>query len=190
MGRYMSEHSPQKWFNLEERFFKDMDQQLLARLKEQQQLEQSAESIMQVTGITDKDLAEEIAKLNVSVETLSAFRLVPLVAVAWADDRIDSSERFEITKAAEQTGIQADDPAMTMLNAWTERRPGPELLDAWCDYTRSLCGSINEQQRHVLKQEVLRQVRAVAEATGGMLGFGSVSPSEQATINRIDEALS
>ena len=186
----MSEHSPQKWFNLEERFFKDMDQQLIARLQEQQQLEKSAESIMQVTGIADQHLAEEIARLNVSVETLAAFRLVPLVAVAWADDLVDSSERFEITKAAEQTGIRADEPAMAMLNAWTERRPGSELLDAWCDYTQALCASINEQQRAALKQEIMRQVRAVAEATGGLLGFGSVSPSEQATIKRIEAALS
>jgi hypothetical protein len=186
----MSEHSPQKWFNLEEHFFKHVDQQLLERLKDQQQLEKSAASIMQVTGITDHHLAEEIARLNVSVETLAAFRLVPLVAVAWADDRVDSSERFEITKAAEQAGIRGDDPAMAMLNAWTEQRPGPELLDAWCDYTHALCASINGEQRTALKREVMRQVRAVAEATGGVLGFGSISPSERSTMKRIEEALS
>lgn len=186
----MSDHSPQRWFNLEEQFFKGLDQQLLNKLQEQTQLEQTAESIKQVIGIDDPALAEEIARLNVSVETLAAFRLTPLVAVAWADERVDSSERSVIARAAEKAGLRGDDPSMELLMSWTERRPGPELLDAWCDYTRALCSSLNEEQRHALKREIMRQVRDVAEATGGMLGFGSVSPNEQATMKRVEEALS
>lgn len=185
----MSENSPQRWFNLEEHFFQNVDQHLLAKLREDGNIEKTADSIMQVIGVDDRALAEEIARLNVSVETLAAFRLTPLVAVAWADDRIDSSERYQITRAAEQSGIRSDDAAMQLLNAWTEKRPSGELLDAWCDYTRALCAALNEEQRRALKHEILRQVRAVAEATGGLLGFGSISPSEQATIQRIEQAL-
>lgn len=186
----MSDHSPQRWFNLEEQFFKGLDQQLLTKLQEQTQLEQTAESIKQVIGIDDPALAAEIAKLKISVETLSAFRLTPLVAVAWADERVDSNERAVIAQAAEKSGLRSDDAAMELLISWTTKRPAPELLDAWCDYTRALCASLNEEQRHALKREIMRQVRDVAEATGGLLGFGSVSPNEQATIKRVEEALS
>lgn len=186
----MSQNSPQRWFNLEEHFFHDVDQHLLDKLREQASVEQSADAIMQVMGINDKGLAAEIAKIDITVETLAAFRLAPLVAVAWADDRVEENERYVITRTAEKAGLKADDPAMKLLESWTARRPSTELLDAWCDYTKSLCASLNEEHRQVLKKEVMEQVNAVAEASGGFLGFGSVSPSEKAVIERIEKSLS
>jgi uncharacterized tellurite resistance protein B-like protein len=185
----MSQNSPQRWFNLEEHFFHDVDQHLLDKLREQASVEQSAEAIMRVMGITDRALAEEIAKINITVETLAAFRLAPLVAVAWADDRIEENERYVITTAAEKSGMKPEDAAMKLLESWTVRRPSAELLEAWCDYTKSLCGSLSEEHRRVLKQEVMEQVNAVAHASGGFLGFGSVSPSEKDVIARIESSL-
>lgn len=186
----MSQNSPQRWFNLEEHFFHDVDQHLLEKLRDQASVEKSAAAIMQVLGITDHTLAEEIAKIDITVETLAAFRLAPLVAVAWADDRIEENERYVITRAAEKSGMKPDDPAMKLLEIWTARRPSVELLDAWCDYTKSLCGSLNEEHRRVLKQELMEQVNAVAHASGGFLGFGSVSPSEKEVIRRIEDSMS
>ena len=186
----MSNHSPQQWFNLEERFFANMDQELLGKLREQISTDQSAEAILRVTGLNDKKLGEEIAALKITPETLSAFRLTPLVAVAWADDRVEENERYVITQAAEKSGMGADDPAMQMLKSWTERRPPNDLFEAWCDYAKALCSSLDEEHRKSLKAEVLREVHAVAEAAGGLLGFGSISPNERALIQQIEQALS
>ncbi len=186
----MSQNSPKQWFNLEEHFYKSVDQRLLDKLRGEMNTAQTAEAIMQVTGISDPALAEEIAAIDVTVETLSAFRLAPMVAVAWADDRIEANERYVISKAAEESGLKPDEPAMKLLDSWTEQRPGAELLDAWCDYARALSQTLNESHRAALKKEIMHQVRAVAEASGGLLGFGSVSPSEKAVIERIEQALS
>ncbi len=186
----MSQNSTQRWFNLEERFFAEMDQQLLDKLKHEMSEKKSADAIMQVTGIGDSHLAEEIAALEITVETLSAFRLAPLVAVAWADDRVEEAERYAIIRAAEKSGLKADDVSMKLLDTWTRRRPGSELLDAWCDYAKALCASLGEQHRAALKKEVLAQVEAVAQASGGFLGFGSVSHGEKAVMKRIEQALS
>lgn len=185
----MSQNSPQKWFNLEEHFFKGVDQELLQKLRGSMETAETAEAIMSVTGIADEQLAAHMAELNVTVETLSAFRLAPLVAVAWADDRVEENERHAITKAAKTSGIEEDDPAMKLLEGWTSQRPGPDLLDAWCDYAKSLSTSLAEPHRESLKKEVMTQVKAVAEAAGGVLGFGSVSASEQETIARIEKSL-
>ena len=186
----MDRHSPQSWFSLEEKFFANVDQALLSVLREQGEIEQTAESIMRVTGINDPLLAAEIAKQKVSVETLSAFRLAPMVAVAWADDRVEENERYVITQAAEKSGISADDPAMKLLASWTEKRPPADLLDTWCDYAKALSASLDETHRLSLRDQILGQAKSVAEATGGLLGFGSVSPNEKATIERIAAALS
>lgn len=186
----MSQNSPKQWFNLEERFFNELDNQLLEKMRGKMTTAQTAEEIMRVTGINDEKLAQEIATMDVTVDTLAAFRLTPLVAVAWADDRVEENERYAIVRAAEKAGISQEDPAMALLQAWTTQRPHAELLDAWCDYAKALSGTLNEEHRATLRKEVMHQVQTVAEASGGVLGFGSVSPSEKAVIARIEAALS
>ncbi len=184
----MSQHSAKQWFKLEELFFSQVDQELLNKMRSEMATVETAEAIIRVTGITDEKLASEIAKINVTVDTLSAFRLAPLVAVAWADDRVESEERDVILAAAAQSGIAADDPAMEMLKNWTTQRPGPELLDTWCEYASALCRSLNEDNRIALRDQLVSQAHKVAEACGGILGFGSISPSEKATLERIEKA--
>lgn len=183
----MDQNSPQKWFNLEEQFYKNLDQQLLNRLREKNQVEHTAESIMQLTGITDQEVAAKIASLNVSSETLAAFRLVPLVAVAWASDHIDADEQYVIDQAAEKSGL--DEASRALLGQWTKNRPGSELLETWCQYAAALVSSLDEAHRRSLRDQVVGQATEVAKASGGVLGFGSISPSEKATIEKIRQAL-
>ncbi len=185
----MSKDSPKQWFNLEERFFSELDQQLLAKLQAEQANTQTAETIMRVSGINDQKLAQEIASMGVTVETLTAFRLVPLVAVAWADDHMEESERYTILLAAEKAGLNEGEPAMELLKAWTAKRPTSELMDTWCEYAKSLSLSLNGEMRTLLKKEILDQIQTVAKAAGGVLGFASVSASEKAVIDRIESAL-
>lgn len=187
---FMSQHSPKQWFNLEERFFSEIDHQLVEKMRSEMATKQNAEAITHVLGINDQRLATEIATLDVTVETLAAFRLVPLVAVAWADDRVEESERYAITTAAEKSGIQKDSAAMDLIATWIKRRPPADLLETWCDYAKSLSASLDEAHRTTLKDEILEQVNAVASAAGGVLGFGSISPGEKATIEKISDSLS
>ena len=154
----MSQHSPKQWFQLEDLFFNEVDQHLLEKLRAEMKTDETAESISRVTGINDSTVAKAIAELDVSTDTLAAFRLAPLVAVAWADDRVEENERYRILQAAEKAGIRADEPAMQLLKNWTEKRPPAALLDAWCDYSAALCASLNESHRATLKTEVLSQV--------------------------------
>ncbi len=186
----MSQNSPKQWFNLEERFFSDVDNKLLEKMRSEMTVSQTAEEIMRVAGINDQKLAAEIAGMNITVETLSAFRLVPLIAVAWADDRIEENECTELQAAAEKAGIGEDSAAMQLVCAWIKRRPSAELLDAWCEYAVALSSSLAGPQREVLKREVLGQVQTIAKSAGGVLGFGAVSNSEQVVIARIEKALS
>jgi hypothetical protein len=186
----MSQNSPKQWFNLEERFFSEIDNKLLEKLRSEMNVSQTAEEIIKVIGINDEKLALEIASMQITVETLSAFRLVPLVAVAWADDRVEESERYAVVVAAEKSGIAKESAAMELVHAWTKRRPSPDLLQAWCDYAKALSQSLEGAHREALKNEVMSQVKTVAEAAGGVLGFGSISSSEKAVIHQIEQALS
>ncbi len=186
----MSQNTPKQWFNLEERFFNEVDNQLLAKLRDEMSSDKTAQEIMRLTGISDEKLAAEIVATNVTVETLAAFRLVPLIAVAWADDLMEENERYAIQLAAEKAGIAQGSASMGLLHIWTQRRPPAELLQTWCEYSRALVASLAGEHRKTLQREILRQVSTVAQASGGVLGFGSISSSEQAIIDQISEALS
>jgi hypothetical protein len=184
----MSQNSPKQWFQLEEVFFRQVDETLLQKLRSEMETAKTAEAIMRVTGIADEALATEMASIHVTVDTLAAFRLVPLVAVAWADDRVESDERDVILKLAEQSGIEKGDPAMDLLESWTKQKPGNELLEAWCEYAGALSNALGAASRERLKEEVVRNAKKVAEACGGVFGFASVSPNEQATMDKIERA--
>lgn len=183
----MDQNSPQKWFNLEEQFYKSLDNQLLEKLRSQADIEQTAESIMKLTGITDGEVAAKIASLKVSPETLAAFCLVPLVAVAWASDDVDADERYVIDQAAKSAGL--DQHCLDLLTSWLNKRPGSELFDTWCSYAKALTASMDESHRVSLRDHIVGQATAVAKASGGVLGIGAISASEKATLDKIKAAL-
>ena len=183
----MDPNSAKRWSNLEEQFFKGVDHQLLGKLREQMEQEQSAEAIMRLTSIGDKALAERIAGLKVAPETLAAFCLVPLVAVAWANDNVDADEKYVIDRAAKSAGL--DDNCLKLLSGWLAARPGSELFDTWCQYAKVLAMSMTETERVAMQKHVVSQATAVAKASGGVLGIGAISPNEKSVLDKISGAL-
>jgi hypothetical protein len=64
-------------------------------------------------------------------------------------------------------------------------------LDAWQAYIAGLCAQLSATERENLRTSLLGQARAVAEAAGGFLGFGSkVSQAEEAMLQTLDRAFS
>jgi hypothetical protein len=183
----MDQHSPQKWFNLEEQFYKSLDNQLLENLRAQSEREQNAESIMKLTGLTDRAVADKLASINIKAETLAAFCLVPLVTVAWADDHVAADESYVIERAASEAGLDAN--CLAILKSWLKTRPGSELFETWCAYSKALAASLNEAERISLRDHVIAKSSAVAKSSGGVLGLGAVSPSEKAALERIKAVL-
>ena len=185
----MAENSPKKWFKLEESFFNGVDQKLLEKLRTQVATEEQATAIQRLTGITDMKVCQAIAALNISVESLAALRLAPLVAVAWADDRVEDNERFQVVQAAEKAGLVRGEASYELLQGWLAQRPSHELFDTWVEYAKSLAQSLDGEARQNLQRTIVAQARTVAEASGGLLRFGSVSPTEKKIIERIEAAL-
>ena len=185
----MAETSPKKWFQLEESFFRDVDHKLMTKLHEQVATEERAAAIQRLTGLTDAKVCRDIAALNISVESLAALRLVPLVAVAWADDRVDDNERFRVIAAAEKAGLTEGEASYDLLKDWLTRRPSHELFETWVEYAKTLAQSLDGESRENFQKTLVGQVRDVAEANGGLFGFGSISHGEKAIIQRVEQAL-
>lgn len=176
---------------LEEAFFAQQDDALKARLRRRQEAAAHREALRSVSGITDEALLDHLVALDVQAGALSALTLIPLVTVAWANNRIEPGERRVILEAARQSGVVPGTEAHALLGAWLERRPGPELFAAWKEYIATITKRLEPSGRLALRDGILRHGREVAEASGGLFPFlrtGSVSPGEQAVLNEIERA--
>jgi hypothetical protein len=62
------------------------------------------------------------------------------------------------------------------------------LLNAWQHYVQGLCERISPQERDALKQELLRDAREAAEASGGFLGMGKISSQEKQVLAKLESS--
>jgi hypothetical protein len=132
---------------------------------------------------------DQLLALKIQPEIVAALRIVPLVAVAWADGSLDEKEREAVLAGAKEAGIPADSAAYALLDAWLKRRPEPYLLAAWTTLVQGTSASLSEPEVRELEASLMERVRRVASASGGVLGLGSkVSKQEAAVLEKLSKA--
>ena len=174
---------------LEEKFFLEKDKELIQALREQTAAKARKRGLAEAAGITYEEVLDQLDDLGVSAETLAALSLIPLIAVAWADGKLDEKELEAVMTAADNAGMHQQHAGHQLLDAWLKRRPDNELLAVWKSYVASLSISLSEEALNDLKNDLLGHARTVAEAAGGILGLGSrVSKAEQAILDELAQA--
>jgi len=167
---------------LEESFFYKQNKDKLAAFKAKRAQAGRVEALASASGLEDTSVLEALDELGVTPIALAAIRLVPLVAVAWADGKLDDRERSAILSAAGEAGIQGDSEAGALLEGWLSEPPEADLVSTWKAYVESLKGTLQVNALASLKEDAIGGARNVAEAAGGILGIGSVSESEKAVL--------
>jgi hypothetical protein len=171
---------------LEDEFFRREDKRLMERLRELQATQTTREALAKASGITEPTILDTLIRLGIRAETVAALSIVPLVEVAWADGTLDARERRAIV---ERSGVAGDSTVGALLEAWLDRRPDPALLEAWIHLVQAMAQQLDAAGLARLKTDVLERARAVASATGGVLGLGSrVSAPEAAMLTRLEAA--
>lgn len=176
---------------LEEAFFARHNEALLRALREADQKRTARGALAAASGIGDEAVLDRLLALGVSAETLAALTLVPLVLVAWADGSLSVEERAAVLAAAQKAGLTHDDLGHRLFEQWLDAPPGPELAEAWKAYARALSAARAPEERAALREAVLGQARAVAEASGGFLGLGigeRISAAERRVLQELAAA--
>ncbi|MFM7736620.1 MAG: hypothetical protein ACKPBU_11660 [Alphaproteobacteria bacterium] len=185
----MSDSFERRRLALEEEFFKKQNDALLEKLRNQVETERPAAVLGRITGITDAKVLDTLVALHVNHETLAAFALYPLVEVAWADGRVDEGEREAVLKAAAEQGIASGTAVHEVLGHLLADEPTPAVRDAWHAWAKALRGRVEPSEADAISASLVRQARAVAEASGGFLGVGRrVNEREQLVIDGIGKA--
>ena len=173
---------------LEEDFFARKDHQLRDKLKATFERELTREQLKAETGVTDPQLLDRLLAFQVRGETIAAFNLYPLVEVAWADGRLDRRERDAVLEAAVASGIARGSAGYEALEAALTEGPTEAKRKVWFAYARDLAGRLDPNERRLVREDLLRRARVVAEASGGILGALKVSSAEQRVLDAIAEA--
>lgn len=172
-------------------FFHEQNQELRQAFRERLEKKSRRDQLAQVSGIQDEAVLDRLVELKVEPETMTAIAVIPLVAVAWADGKVQDDEREAIMAAARATGVQPQDGRYPMLEFWMNKRPGPTMIEAWEHYIKDICKRLDKEEIEDLKREVLSLARSIAQAAGGFLGLGSrICAGEQIVLNRLEKAFS
>lgn len=146
------------------------------------------EDIRQATHINDHKVLMELIDCGVRAESLNILTIVPLVHVAWSNGTIEAEERTTILEVAAQVGIRADSPGFVLLNGWLCCRPNRTLLRTWKDYIAAIRTFLSPEAYDSLHLRTVNRAWAVAEASGGLLGFMKVSRAEETAIQELNLA--
>jgi hypothetical protein len=166
------------------------DARLLQKLKKVFDKKVDKEGLRQATGITDELVLDRLVALNISGSLLEAFRLLPLVEIAWADGRVDKREAKAVLQAAESHGIAPGSSAHLMLENIIEQGPNPESRKAWYLYAEQLRKTLSPDELATFRRELVESANRVAIASGGILNsMFSVSAQEKKVIDAIEKAL-
>jgi hypothetical protein len=173
---------------LEDAFFQERDKVLIENLKKMKTMKETKESLAKVSGIKSEKVLDKLVELGVRPETLSSLSVIPLVEVAWADGSISKEEDTAVLKAAQSRGIQSGSIEFGLLKEWLEKKPPATLLDAWIHYMEGLCEQLTAAEKAAMKKEIVGGARAVAQASGGLLGINTISPEEKAVLSKMEKA--
>ena len=175
---------------LEEDYFHRKEKELVEKLRKRREAEAQRQELGQGAGISNEEILKTLQELGYTRETVLLFHLVPLISVAWADNKVSGPERDLIIEAARARGISADSPADKQLNDWLTNRPSEEFVEQTLRVINNLAETEVPEEREMRRQNYLKLAMSVAEASGGILGLGSkVSDEEQAVLDRLAKRL-
>lgn len=174
---------------LEESFFAKENARLLERLRSEAAHKETREELTRVSGITSDEVLDKLCELGLDAETWAAVSIAPLVEVAWADGKVEDSERKAVLAGAHANGIAEGSASHELLSSWLTRRPDGRLLEVWGAFIVGVCAEMNDLERNAIKEQVLGLARSVAKSAGGFLGLGSkVSPEEEIVLSELERA--
>lgn len=174
---------------LEEEYFHRKEKELIEKLRKQREAEAQRTELAAAIGNPNEDILKTLQELGYTRETVSLFHLVPLLNVAWADNKVSNQERDMILEAARLRGVAADNPAYEQLIDWLNNRPSQEFFDHTLRIIGDLLESTPPGDLKIDRETLLDLSTRVAAASGGILGVGKISSEEQASLDRLAAAL-
>jgi hypothetical protein len=175
--------------NREEEYFHKQELEVIEKMRRKAQTAELRKRLAERAGIADEELLADLEALGYTVDTVKLLYLVPLVQMAWAEGSVSDNERGLLVKAARARGIEAGSAADQLLEQWLTDRPSDEIFEKTLRAIRTILHALPESERVSYERDTLSQATAIAEASGGFLGFGKVTESEKKILEHLTQVL-
>lgn len=173
--------------SLEEDYFRKKDRELIEKMKQAAEAEESRREMGARTGLTDPAMLADLQELGFTPETVALLPLVPVVQVAWAEGGVTNAERKLLTDLARSRGIQAGSPADRHLQDWLVHEPDQAVFNKATRLIRAMLESGGGTD--LTADDLVKYCENIAASSGGMLGMGRISAEERELLAEIAAAL-
>lgn len=175
--------------SLEEEYFHRKEKEVIEKMRLRAAAEDERRRLGQETGVADDEVLRDLQELGYTPETVMLLHLVPLIQTAWAEGGVSQKEHDLIVKAARARGIDAGSPADQQLNGWLARRPSEAFFEKTLRAIRTILQAQPAESRTASEKDLLSLATSIAAASGGIVGFRSVSDEERQILARISDEL-
>jgi hypothetical protein len=167
----------------EEDYFQKKDRELIEKIRQQAKAQQQLRELGERVGVTDPEVSRELAELGFTLETVKLLPLIPVLEMAWAEGGVTPAERKMVVDVARARGIEEGSAADRQLAEWLDRRPEESVFRRAGRLISALF--VSGGRFDITPDDLLKYCEAIADASGGLFGFGRVSSEERATLERI-----
>ncbi len=173
----------------EEEYFRKKEQELIEKMRHRALKEQESQELSEFLFVEDAEILSHLQELGYSRDTIFLLFLVPVIHVAWIDGTVTKEERAAIIEIARHRGMERDSPSESMLQDWLSQRPSDEFFERTLRLIRNILETRPKAVLLIREQTLAQYCNAVANASGGFLGFGKISAAQKELINRTTNKL-
>ena len=166
-------------------YFHKKEQQLIEKMRQRVLKEQERQDLAEFFFVEDTDILTALQELGYSRETIFLLFLVPVIHVSWIDGAVTEKERTALIEIARERGMDKNSPAESMLLDWLNNRPPDEFFAKTLRLIRQILKTRPKAVRLIREHSLAHYCNIVANASGGILGFGKVSPAQKELIEKI-----
>jgi hypothetical protein len=167
----------------EEEYFQKKDRELIEKVRQQAKVQQQLRELGERVGVTDPEVSRELAELGFTLDTVKLLPLIPVLEMAWAEGGVTPAERKMVVDVARARGVEEGSAADRQLAEWLDRRPDESVFRRAGRLISALFASGGRFD--ITPDDLLKYCEAIADASGGIFGFGRVSSEERTTLERI-----
>jgi tellurite resistance protein len=169
----------------EEEYFRRRESDLLEKLRLRAAGEAGRRELGSALETTDPQILEDLQALGYNAETVKILFTVPLIYVAWADGSVTPRERSLILELSKVEDKLEGGAVQRQLTQWLDERPAEEFFERTFRVIKSLLAVEPAEERSATKRGLHSNAVRIAEASGGLLGLGSISKAERAAMERV-----
>lgn len=175
---------------LEDEYFVKKEHELIDKMKRKLALEADRRKLAEETGVADQDVLEGLQALGYDSETIEILYLVPLVQIAWSEGYVTEKEKELVLEIARSRDIIPGSKAYDRLMELLDNEPPREFFDNTLKAIRYMIAALPEGSQAEARENLVEYCTMIADVSGGLLGFGTISDEEKLMIARIATEIS